>query len=149
MKILVAMIAAAILSGCGGDSGDSGKKAPIGDSPKNTPDESEKKLPYSLFLQTAEELPPCIGSMQGALAYVVAESGFRSCQNLSWNAVDLKIKDGTSCSVNDTGLITCGSLTYQVPTPADGPQGPKGDTGSPADFIFDSQGVYVGKLLQN
>lgn len=40
-------------------------------------------------------------------------------------------RDGTNCTVNDTGVITCGDSVYQIPAGSQGPQGSPGPSGAP------------------
>lgn len=43
--------------------------------------------------------------------------------------------DGQSCSVNNSGMITCGATHYQIPLPKDGAQGATGKDGGSCSVV--------------
>lgn len=51
-----------------------------------------------------------------------------------------KGSDGQSCTVDSTGLVTCGNTTYQIPVPKDGKDGVNGR---------DGESCFVAQIFQN
>jgi hypothetical protein len=122
MKMSISLtILAAFTVSCG--SAETSTKAPASDEKtiETPPLPTQPDKSTSMSFASAQKLPKCSESNEGSLAYLLVEKEFRTCTAGSWNTVDIAGKDGTNgkegtdCTVSDSGLVTCGSATHQIP----------------------------------
>ncbi len=140
-KALLVSVSLVFTFGCGGDSGGTGSPTSA-DTPSPAAD---KVVPPtsgfpSMSFASALALPACAANIEGALAYLKAEKKFKTCESGQWKDIDVTAAaenetselpssgsqssspvagpagvDGDDCSVSNTGLVSCGTSTFQIP----------------------------------
>lgn len=119
--VVLTLISSLNMVGCGKNtslSGDESKEA------------SESRLTTAFLIATAADLPACDAKNKGALVYVKAESAFKTCNESSWESIDLKGPAGAAGAAGPTGPAgSAGTAGAAGPAGATGATGATGASG--------------------
>lgn len=93
MKYLILIIM--FLAACGTDD----SKEP------STAQEVTGKTPYSMALQTADEMPECVAENQNQLIYIIDDKIFFTCDDGEWVEINIGMDQDPEVNTNESALF--------------------------------------------